>query len=326
MYRRNVLANRQAPTPRCSGNKLPVNANKESITPPCTKLIGSRTRSNYINLDPDEKPLQRYLSLDWTSDDFAMTYRLLEALEQCDELCLTVFTPGRKSVTGMTKSDAYLEIAVRVLEAFPAYASYVGDAAGYGAKHYGPCIRNKIFAFQAQYNSAREFLGFAGTGLPAEWKDGEAWDSVKQSCPYLLRLGALVEKCTNVGDPLIEKRNGKVRGVDLTGNGEIIGTRQSGKPDDTANGDDKENEDAASSDTTRAHDNGLPDDTRARESGIPPYMEDDDDEDYDDGVSSDSTSDPRPRRNVSLSYVRRDLSKSKMVCIAECRGTTPVFG
>lgn len=268
LIHRNELAIRQAPTPRY-GNKLPVIADKELITLPCKKLIGSSTRSNHIDLEPEENLLQRYPSLDWTSHNFAMTYRLFDTLEQYNGLRRTVCTEGRKSVTGKTKSEAYCEIAVRVLKVFPAYAIYVGDAAGDGAKHYGPCVRNKIFALQTQYKSAREFLGVAGTGLPAEWEDGEAWNSVKQTCPYFLRLGALVGKHTNVGDHPIKKRKRKGRGVDLTGSGEV----------------------------TRTHENGKPDD-----------MEDDDDEEYEDGVSSDST-DFLPRRDVSLFYMRRDVLK-----------------
>lgn len=204
-------------------------------------------------------------------------------------------------MTGTTKSDAYREIAVRVLEVFPAYAIYVGDAAGDGAKHYGPCVRNKIFALQAQNNSTREILGVARTGLPAEWEDGEAWNSVKQTCPYFLRLGNLVGNGTNVGDHPIKKRKRKARRVDLTGSGEATRTHENEKPDDM------ENENGASSDATGAHGNGRPDTTRARENRKLDDMEDDDDGEYEDGVSSDSTSETLPRRNVSLSYMRRDV-------------------
>ncbi|MCJ1425338.1 hypothetical protein MMC29_003226 [Sticta canariensis] len=229
--------------------------------------INHHTRSNYIDLEPEEKLLQRYPSLDWTSDNFAMTYRLLETLEHDEQLRRTVCTRGRKSVTRMTKSDAYHEIAIRVLEVFPAYAIYVGDAAGDGAKHYGPCLRNKIFALLTQYKSVRECLGDTGTGLPADWEAGEAWNSVKPTCPYFLRLGALVGKHTNVGDRPIKKRKRKARGVDLTGSGEVARTRESGKPDD---------------------------------------MEDDDDEEFEDGVSSDST-DFLPRRAQNVTAPRRFL-------------------
>ncbi|MCJ1427011.1 hypothetical protein MMC29_004914, partial [Sticta canariensis] len=59
------------------------------------------------------------------------------------------------------------------MEVFLAHTIYIGDAAGHGAKHHGSCIQNKIFALQTQYNAAREFLGVAGTGLPAEREDGD---------------------------------------------------------------------------------------------------------------------------------------------------------
>lgn len=166
--------------------------------------------------------------LDWTASEFALTYQMLEILEHYDRLRQTIWFQGGESATGMTKSDAYRDIAAKLLQQLPPYTEYVGDAASPGAKHYGSMIKGKITKLQEQYQTAKERLGVTGAGLPTEefiWKGSDlmkTWDAVKWICPYFYQLKVLIGGRTAVSNHAITNSGTGIGGIDFMARGEFV--------------------------------------------------------------------------------------------------------
>lgn len=66
-----------------------------------------------------------YPPVDWTTDSFALTYKMLEVLEEYDGLRRTIRAGERETATGKKKADAHRDIAEKVLHNIPQYSALV---------------------------------------------------------------------------------------------------------------------------------------------------------------------------------------------------------
>ncbi|MCJ1423317.1 hypothetical protein MMC29_001199 [Sticta canariensis] len=149
----------------------------------------------------------KFLSVDWTSDLFALTYRLLSVLEEFDGLRRTIWAGERDKPTARKKADAHRDIAEKIFHSLPQYAELI--ATDSGKKHYGATMKACITKLQEQYASVKERLGVTEAGLPNKesiWTGSElmnVWEAVKKTCLYWFQLRDLIGSCTSLCDHAI---------------------------------------------------------------------------------------------------------------------------
>ncbi|MCJ1264012.1 hypothetical protein MMC22_003883 [Lobaria immixta] len=155
-----------------------------------------------------------YSPVDWTTNSFALTEKMLEVLENFDGLRRTIWAGEEDPAKGRHKADAHKEIAIKVLEEVPQYTALI--ATDEGQKHYGNTVKARITKLQEQFVTVKERLGVTGAGLPTEeaiWTHSElmnVWKAVKETCPYWYRLRALIGNRTSVSDHAITNSQGNM--------------------------------------------------------------------------------------------------------------------
>ncbi|MCJ1422655.1 hypothetical protein MMC29_000535, partial [Sticta canariensis] len=148
-----------------------------------------------------------YPLVDWTTNSFALTYKMLGVLEEYDGLRRTIWAGEGEAATGKSKADAHRDIAEKILHNLPQYSALVTTDSG--RKHYGATVKARITKLQEQYATVKERLGVTGAGLPTEeaiWVNSElmnVWEAVKKTCPYWYQLHGLIGSRTSLCDHAI---------------------------------------------------------------------------------------------------------------------------
>lgn len=150
--------------------------------------------------DPSEYP-----QLNWTENDFALTYRLLEIFHQNEGIRRAIWPGPDDEPTGKIKTEVHNEIALKLLTPLNTKHSECIQRKE-GLRFYGKSVKNRAFKLRESYNKALERLGAAGAAFPneetlcakADSAIREAWESVRKTTPFFFRLKSVISQHPNI--------------------------------------------------------------------------------------------------------------------------------
>lgn len=122
------------------------------------------------------------------SENFSLTWAINTILSEFNAVQQTIWPCLGNATTKKTKTEAYSDLAIHLLENIPQYINYVYILKE--IKHYKQMIKRKITKLQEQYNAVKEHLEVIGASFLAEepnWAKSElqnVWNTVKHTCLY----------------------------------------------------------------------------------------------------------------------------------------------
>ena len=150
-----------------------------------------RFATSHLRMSSKKAKQGLYPTVVWSANNKGLIWMIFTILEEDDTNRRGIWPWKGDSVSGISKSTHYKNLAQKVLVTEPEFQPLVTKNDEKAATHFGTSVKkNQMARLEKGFKEARENLGITGGGLPNE---DAIWEQVKVTCPWYFRIKALVE-------------------------------------------------------------------------------------------------------------------------------------